>query len=96
MVDPGVLQCPGAAAILPFLSEQNIRFNVQPQPQKGLITFWRETTEVIETANQQVCYNCTHLSTNKLKYPQTVYMIHLYLCLFNCSLIKCTNKVKHL
>lgn len=54
MVDPEVLRCPGAAAILPFLQEQGIRFEVIPQPQNGLVTFWRETAVLQEVADGKV------------------------------------------
>lgn len=48
MLDPAILKCPAGTAILDILQKHDICYEIQPQVLPGIITFWREVTEIVE------------------------------------------------
>ena len=54
MLDPAVLKCPAGTAILNTLQKHDICYEIQSQVLPGIITFWREVTELVEKEPLQV------------------------------------------
>ena len=50
-MDDKILQNPCGAEILMALKNADIKYDVQKQSYPNIITFWRETIEVIETGS---------------------------------------------
>ena len=48
-IDDSIIQNPCGAEILMVLKNAGIKYDVQKQSYPNIITFWRETTEVVET-----------------------------------------------
>ena len=61
MMDPVVLKYPGSTALLQLYQQHEVNYEVTVQPVPGLITFWREVTEVIESAPLKVTRLTQHL-----------------------------------
>lgn len=58
-LDESIIQNPCGAEILMALKNAGVKYDVQKQSYPNIITFWRETTEVIETeTNVSVWYAC--------------------------------------
>ena len=48
MLDPAILKSSSGTVILETLQKLDITYEIQPQPLAGIITFWREVTQVVE------------------------------------------------
>jgi hypothetical protein len=48
MLDPTILKSSAGTVILDTLQKLDITYEIQSQPLAGIITFWREVTEVVE------------------------------------------------
>ena len=48
MLDPAILKSPAGTVILDILQKHDVCYEIQSQALPGIISFWREVTEVIE------------------------------------------------
>ena len=56
-LDESIIQNPCGAEVLMALKNSGIKYDVQKQSYPNIITFWRETPEVIETeTNVSILY----------------------------------------